>query len=375
MAFRIGSVITAGEIVNTRRNRVAGWLNFDDGETGIHLELSGNLEGELAGQHLRFEVPSRLPQVDDLDEVRQAAKKLQMRQIGAVGEAVFRIVKVPRGSLQEFLDGVDRGEHPPVDETPCLYLEWFSQNGRVVAEILNPQMSYGPEESPTEKEIEPEPLPDFDFGVGAVGFAKNEDGEYERIEFDSSAEDEDPYGLFPKELESDLEAAQEPSAFEDPEPTDDSEPRQKRNWADVPGIDAERAAMYEEWDEILFGDNHEQVTQLFDPPLALKPPQAVQDEAEAAELLRMLIGRLAMHSVAIDICEHYTALATYRWLMEEILPEARIHPRAAASGFVCHYSTNEFCETCDAEFDAEFEARERAKRKSEEQDEEDGDGN
>jgi hypothetical protein len=71
--------------------------------------------------------------------------------------------------------------------------------------------------------------------------------------------------------------------------------------------------------------------------------------------LQVLLARLALHSVAIDVCEHFSASDVYRWLLEEILPEAEIHPQLRRTGFVQHYSTWEACRQCAAEFDTEYE--------------------
>ena len=46
MAFRIGSHVIGGEISNQNRNSVNGWLAFGPDE-GLHLNLTGNLSGEL----------------------------------------------------------------------------------------------------------------------------------------------------------------------------------------------------------------------------------------------------------------------------------------------------------------------------------------
>ena len=92
---------------------------------------------------------------------------------------------------------------------------------------------------------------------------------------------------------------------------------------------------------------------MFDPPISLKQPDRITDEAEAAALLTVLLARLALHGVALDMCEHYTALEAYRLLIEVILPEAEIHPQLRSTGFIQHYATWEYCAACTAEFDAE----------------------
>ena len=126
----------------------------------------------------------------------------------------------------------------------------------------------------------------------------------------------------------------------------------RRSWDDViPGLDEETKRMYEQWDEVAYGEKDEPLSTLFDPPLKLEPPDRVTSEEQAESLLNMLLTRLATHSVAVDVCEHFTALDTYRWLVEVILPEADIHPQLPQIGFVQPYSTWEDCPRCAAEFE------------------------
>ena len=124
--------------------------------------------------------------------------------------------------------------------------------------------------------------------------------------------------------------------------------------------------MYEQWDEIFDGEKDEPLATLFDPPIALKKPDEIVDEEEAEVLLKGLLARLAMHGVALDMCEHFTSLDAYRLLVEEILPDAHIHPQLSSSGFVQHYATWEHCPRCEANFDAEWESREKEKRREDE---------
>ncbi|OHB79278.1 MAG: hypothetical protein A2W31_17035 [Planctomycetes bacterium RBG_16_64_10] len=89
--------------------------------------------------------------------------------------------------------------------------------------------------------------------------------------------------------------------------------------------------------------------------MALKQPGQIADEAEAAALLTVLLASLALHGVALDMCEHYTALDAYRLLFDVILPEAQIHPQLCSTGFIQHYATWEYCAACAAEFEADCE--------------------
>lgn len=355
MAFRIGDSVVRGELNNTRPNSVCGWLDVG-GDAGIRIELTGDLDGELAGKHLRFET-SRLdtqaeqPPAEYLDA-------LELRQIGVVGSMLLRMVRVPRGPVKESYLRAKLGEPAPVDEKPCLYLEWFSQNGRVVAEIVDPVLAYGHEAA--ENDVTPEALPDAADAGGPeiVGFAMNENGEIEELPFtdnDGLDEDDDPYQLFPPDLEGQLHD----SNHDTERATDgNDESPALRDWDEViPGIDEETKQLYEKWDEVVHGGKNEPLATLFDPPLALKRPDQIIDETEARESLKVVLARLALHWVAVDMCEHFTARDAYRWLLEEILPDAQIHPQLPSTGFVQHYSTWEDCPQCEAEFEADWEER------------------
>ena len=361
MAFRIGDYVRRGELNNSRRNSVNGWLEFGENE-GIRIELTGNLAGDLAGKHLRFQTTAPRPTCDEA--VMQQLDALEVRQIGVVGDTCLRIVRVPRSSAKEFYIRSKLGEPPPVDERPCLYLEWYSQNGRVVAEIVDPEITFGPEDDPKDDQITPRPLADPEsVGLEMTGIAVDDEGNVEEFSLtdedepdeDEPDEDNDPYRLFPADLDEQLDQsireANDASAA-------DEKPSGPRSWDEViPGIDDETRQMYEMWDEIAHGEKDEPLATLFDPPLPLKRPDQIADPAEADAALHVLLARLALHCVAIDVCEHFTALDTYRWLLSEILPEAQIHPQLGDTGFVQHYSTWESCPQCEAEFEADWQSR------------------
>jgi len=355
MAFRIGQYIVGGEVNNASRNLVFGWLDFGDDE-GIRFELVGNLDGDLAGKHIRFTAPAR---EWNEPEDREKLNSLATQQIGVADTMLLRMVRVPRGPADEAYIRGKLVEPPPIDEKPCLYLEWHSQNGRVVAEIVDPDIVEDPEDEPRRDATAPEPLPDpIDLensaGPEIIGFRTNEAGEAEEMPFDDEDEEDDPYALFPPDLEDQLEAS---SRDEDCRSDGGQVERFGcRGWDDViPGIDEETKRMYEQWDEVFHGEKDEPLVTLFDPPMSLPSPVELADEQAAEGPLKTLLARLALHNVAIDVCTHFTALDTYRWLIEEILPEAQIHPQLSSIGFVQHYSTWESCSECEAEFDAESE--------------------
>ncbi|QDU27886.1 hypothetical protein ETAA8_29770 [Anatilimnocola aggregata] len=348
MAFQIGKFIVRGELRNLRRNCVHGWLDFGNDE-GIRVEITGNMSGELAGKIVRF--ASGLPDegVQEPADEREALDALQFQQIGVA----------ERMDLSG--EGAER----------LLHLEWFSQDGHLVIELVNPTIVYVDEEAEKQAEADKreaageEDTPRFD----DIPFG----GEADRDDPD------DPYQLFPADLESQLrestggEKLAEPAAAEfesDEFETDSStelealvdaelfppEKPKSRPWDEViPGIDEKTKQMYEQWDEVFDGEKDEPIATMFDPPLLLKSPAEIADDAEADPYLKTLLARLALHCVAIDVCEHFGPLQTYRWLLEEILPEAQIHPNLKPTGFIRHYATYESCPQCDAEFEERWE--------------------
>ncbi|WP_425613417.1 hypothetical protein NA78x_003249 [Anatilimnocola sp. NA78] len=312
MTIQIGKVVVGGGVYCSRRNGVLVLLDFG-GDIGIRLELAGNPSVELAGRRVEFTTADRPA---DAEEFRAAADALEFFQIGVVGAIDLRNVA----------------------GRPCLHVEWFGQNGHIVAEILDPVI--------TDQSVAAKSDDD------PAGASRDDEDEANLPLVDESGDD--PYQLFPADLPTHL--LQAGFAAEDAEqvvpPAADERP-QRRSWDEViPGLDPETKRMYDEWDEIVDGAKDEPLVMQFDPPISLKKPAAITTEAEAETALRTLLASLALHSVAIDICEHFEPLATYRWLLEEILPKAQIHPRLGKTGFVKHYCTYESCKQCNEDFEA-----------------------
>ena len=129
---------------------------------------------------------------------------------------------------------------------------------------------------------------------------------------------------------------------------------QRRSWNEIiPGIAKETKQLFEQLDEVVAGDKDEPLASLFDPPLQLIQPDQIRDEQEAERRLQELTDRLAEHGVVLDACQHFSALDSYRFLVEEVLPEAEIHPEMPSTGIVQYYATLESCQKCRAEFDCE----------------------
>ncbi|MCR9292198.1 MAG: hypothetical protein NXI32_05730 [bacterium] len=357
MAIRIGQYVLSGELRNTSRNSVFGWMQFAP-DYGIRVELTGNFEPQLQGKHLRF----RLPRMEDegqvdLDSLPDFVHELADRQIGVVGKFAIQSTKVPAIPIDEFLDLSPEQQKLHLKDASCLHLEWFSQNGHVLAEIVDPIIEFvDPDEESTESEEQ-----DFDSDYAEIYFDENglpqarqvEDDEED--EEDDETETDDPFGLFGEDLGKRVaESLSGEIATGGQEESADT--GEKRPWDEViPGLDAETKAMYDQWDEIFEGKKDEPISFLFKHPLKLPRPERVKSQAEAEGYVRAILAELALLSVALDVCEHFSPLDTYRLLMDEILPTAKVHPNLAASEMVQHYATSDYCDECEAEFDASYE--------------------
>jgi hypothetical protein len=367
MAFRIGAYVLRGELRNTRANGVYGWIEFAP-DYGVHIELTGNLQGGLEGKHIKFTSPlGKTSAQIQPDALPPEVQELADRQIGVVGDVLLRRVQVPTIEIADFMALSDEEKAKHSQEKDCLCLEWFSQNGRIVAEIIDPEIDYVDDEEIEDSDSQDPRELDDRYGVGITEvYLDDEPGDADEFDPESdSDQSEDPYGLFGEDLQrsvdnalgGDLDAFGQDIDQDYASNLNGAGPA--RGWDEtIPGIDPETKAMYEQWDEIFEGKKDEPVAYLFQTPLKLPPPEKVTTSEQAEPLVKAILAQLALLSVAIDVCEHYTPLRTYRLLMTEILPTAKVHPNLAASKMVQHYSTSDYCDACEAEFEAEFDSPE-----------------
>jgi hypothetical protein len=330
MRLRLSDYVIAGEMINRRRNSTHGWLALRGLGHVLHVELTGDPAPELVGKRFRFEIPEDRPAADppppplDLD-------KIATQQIGPTG--AMSVVQA---------NGQTR-----------VSLEWFSQNGQVLVEVNEPELEWiedDEEDARRQKEAE-----------AAEKLARGEDPDEPEsplsigLEGLPSDDEDDPYGLFPPELDQELAAEADPEA--EMSTGEAAESTGPRDWSDViPGIDPETKRMYEEWDEVTYGTQDVPLTEIFDPPVKLYTAQQLEtlDDATVTAALKDLLKRLALLGVALSMCEHCTAKRAYHYLTEEILPQYGVHPRLPQIGWVQHYDTSEDCPECEARFDREW---------------------
>lgn len=316
MTLHLSEYVSGGEIINTRQNSIHGYIALRGCGRPIVLQLTGNGSPDLAGRHLRFEAhqdPSvELPPVteEQMDEL-----KLAWMQIGVPGE--MTIAQYPR-----------------------LYLEWHGQNGHTIIDLLHPVVEFvdpvdEDDDLPTEEELEEaeneiegilDDDPDADDNA-TDGAEWNRDA--------GTADEDDPFGLFPPDLNASLGAAA-------------STP-----WTSEP--DEATLAQWKEWDEVFEGTKDVPLSSLFDPPLQL-PPESTLSDTQVAELFNAILKQLALHNVAFHMCEHFTPRGGYELLVNQILREYGIHPDLPRIGYTMSFDTSEFCAECEAEFDDRYGA-------------------
>ncbi len=375
MAWNLGDAVVRGELFHLKRNSVHGWVELLGSETGLHLNLTGNMQGELEGKRVHFETAlaesepaSPTEAIPDTPVSSQAPKNLdfealEIQQIGPTG--TMTLTRAQGNGGKESTDFK-------------LILEWFSQNGQMRIELDNPRIAFLPADSDDQPPLDPDIAARF---AGLSPYRHFD--EADEVELPADADADDPYGLFPPELESKIEEetrSQEIAAIDEGTENSDfflaenpGDLPKTRAWDEViPGIDEQTRRLYESWDEIFEGKKDVPLSTIFDPPLALYPADKLSDsEVEAA--LGVILRRLAMHSVALDMCEHFSPRDAYRMLVEEILPERPIYPGLPLTGYVQHYSTWEHCVICDAELEARWQAQEKERQEREARGESDDD--
>lgn len=359
MVLKIGEHVIAGELRNTRRNSVFGWIEFAP-DYGIGLDLSGNLDEELEGKHIRFATPNK-PETggnetepDLEEEFPEDVECLSDRQIGVVGTARLSRRWVPTIPIADFAKLESQKQKENLREEVILLLEWYSQNGRVVAEIRDVEVEYVTEED--------EPGEQFDVDDSSEADDMDvpfDDDDIAGDGFDEEAEESDPFGLFNSDIDNQVadSLTQLPSdADEAGNLLDESGPR---DWDEIiPGLDPEIKAMYEQWDEIFEGKDDQPVGELLKEPLRLPVLRNVNSDEEARPHVIAILAQLARISVAINVCEHFSPLQTYALLIQEILPTAKVHPKLADNDMVACYSTSDYCKLCKEEFEAEADRQE-----------------
>lgn len=317
MTLRLDGLVVRGEIDNTRPYSVCGWLKLRGHQTPLTLNLTGDCGPSLKGLRVRFEHPVPADDREDVDDETDLSN-LAWQQIG------------PTGAMSLKSTGVD--------DAGRLSLEWFSQNGRVTLDLADPILETVADD---EDELDGDESDESEADLAALAGG------------DDSDDDDDPYGLFPDGLMElfDSEAEQldravlpEGEGFSELAPAGMSE--------------------VEYMEDLIENGEGVPIGTIFDPPLKL-PREDGLDDAQIEASLKILLAKLAEHGISLDVCEHFNPRDAYKLLLDEICPFELTHPQLEATRWVQHFSTSDFCETCEAEFEREVEEYERNRGRDE----------
>lgn len=361
MAYRLGDYLLYGELRNATRYSTHGHIVLR-GETDaepvtVILNLTGDCDPDLRGKHVRF-----MPENPDSDGPAfrwDEHKGFQDRQVGPTGTMTAEgWVRTFECSVDEFLRRSKLGEPPPTTWKRRLYLEWFSQNGRVVIElggviveecIREPRKGDDDDEGewavipnlalPPELDTSPKP-------AGPSFTVINVEGDTARVEhWTPHSPERDTGEDDPLERQFGDEAAAIDRALHD-------EGKYDQDMYETELIDyciehAEEKPIIE-----LLGDAGK-----------LPMPEDLDDDQVEAQL-KGLLGQMAMLGVALDVCEHYTPRECYRLLRDTILHDNSTYEELIGTGWVTHIMTSEYCKACEEQFEREY-AEEERKRKEE----------
>lgn len=356
MAHRLDTYVIHGEISNLCKNSVTGRLHvlrstILNGRSVnrpaiLLLSLTGNLAGQLAGKRLRFQPRSQ--QSNPTPTPAPLPDLFHAEQIGILTDSLLHTIQVPLADD----DNTPLSNHTPHPANnqfrSSIYLEWSSQNGAVAIELLDPQIELDdPTLTPAipREESDSPQTPASLLNPPVSSLLTSEETTFEVVpdspNFTQDTDpDEDntdnPWQLFSPNLEDQIR-----QSIASPN---------RRSWEElIPGIDPETRRLYETWDEVLGGEKDEPLTLLFDEPLHLPKPHSIRDEKHAWQALSQLLKAMALRGVAFDMCPHFSAQDAYKLLIDDLLPEAGVHPALVDTGFICHFSTAEFCQHCETE--------------------------
>ncbi len=325
MVLELGEFVLQGEIINTEPYSVHGYLELRGCDRPLVFQLTGDCAEDLRGKHVRF-AATRWTTRDAFEPGDHVEGPLLWQQIGPTGE-----VSVSRRS--KVVPDSEGGESPK----PCLYLEWFGQNGRVVVEVVDPLVEFVDldleEDDPGSTTLRPT-LPEPQFGEPEPDVEPDDHADHPE-----DTDEDDPYGLFPDGLDAEFEtsAAETDRMISGGSASD---------LQDAPDVGKEIELL----DELMESGEGEPIAMIFEAPFRLRRPESLTEE-EAEVELKKLLAQLALYNIAIDVCEHFSPGEVYEWLMNDILPKERAYPELRRTQWVQHFSTSDDCPECDAEFD------------------------
>lgn len=347
MALRLHHVVLSGELINTEHYSTHGWLELRGRDSPLLLQLTGNCGPGLAGCHLRFTArPTSQEKLSGVaDGMPQDAPDIEWlagQQVGPTADMLIRDVKWFDCPVGEFYLRSKLGEPLPTVIKKSLYLEWYSQNGRVVLELVDPEMEFvqrgtintpapgahlvtdGPpaqtestsNASTNDAEVETDRTDLFNddlfideldppqTGLGVTFIGLDEDSGNTTIE-----EQFYPHAIPREQAAEELDA----DAIDDlqrhlDQQADAIERSLKFDCHDDDKDESLREL--ELMDELLERRTGDWMSDLVDHPEKLPQPSDVADD-QAEGLLKSILAQLALYGVSIHVCKHFTPKETY----------------------------------------------------------------
>lgn len=329
MALELGKYVVYGELYNTRHNSVHGWLGMLGMSSMVHFDLTGNCDADLAGKHIRFKIYEE----PVAEFVEASVPNFQIRQIGPTGKFTTAL-QIPVGIDGNPIPSPLAQSDSEAAWKACLYLEWFSQNGRVVVEIIDPVIQVvGEAERDKAEDFFSDILPEEELGCDGLPPGSGLLDE----SWDEPPLDDDPFDLFGGELQLQL---------------DKKSADVNRSFKSNDEISKDIREL-ELMDDVIDRGGGVPLQDIVNGTGELPDPGTLT-ENQAEYALKALLARLAIYGVTLDMCEHYDAMAAYRLLRDKLGPDVHCYRELQGTGWVQHYSTYDFCEICEKEFEKEW---------------------
>lgn len=322
MALRLGDSIVEGYFSNRKGKSTHGVLALEGWDMPLSFSLTGDATESLRGRSFEFRRAPASPPA-----VAIAKRGIAPLQCGVVGTMELCMAKIP---LEDVVEAYKARRPIKFEWLPLLYLEWYSQNGRVVVELDNPVIVLEHGEPFEELEIPEDPGP---AGFQAVQLSRGEDGTVEATTFSVEPDDEESDG---DDLESHLDRI--------------NREKERAMRGDAADLDEEM----ELGERIVRGEGEYLASLLL--PQQLPRPEDV-DEDRARIILMSLLMELALRSVAVHLCPHCAWREAYRYVLEELIHEGRVPKEIRGSGWTMNYDYGETCPECIAEIERKFRER------------------
>jgi len=353
MAVRLGEYVVYGELRNTRNYSTHGVIvlrgEAEGEETVVHLELTGNCDPDLRGKGFRF-----WPEETDAPNAvfsKERYAGFQESQIGPTGTMTAQgWVRTMPCPVDEFMRRAELNEPPPTQWKRRLYLEWYSQNGRVVVELAGPvveECTRDPEGE--EDEGDWAPLPNLALPPKAQGAQPTQGPHITMVR-----RDEDGVTIEDWTPENPARAAEgfDPSIPDALQRTLDAEAEAVDRAIRAGSDDKEDddIAEFELMDYCIDHEEQQAPASLLGDMRQFPRPETLNDE-EVESWLKVVLAQLALIGVALGVCEHFTPRDCYVLLLDTILPEPSVYEKLIGTGWVQHMMTHEYCPACEAEID------------------------